>query len=71
MDVLKDPRRVFNTDETAFYLNPNPGKVLAAKGRKNLYTAAGNDEKFNLTVLMTANASGKVAPPIKLVNWKE
>ncbi|XP_050501919.1 tigger transposable element-derived protein 1-like [Diabrotica virgifera virgifera] len=63
-EALEDPKRVFNCDETAFYLNPKPGKVLAAKGSKSVYTASGGDEKLNLTVLLTANAAGELAPPM-------
>ncbi|XP_031354205.1 uncharacterized protein LOC116178756 [Photinus pyralis] len=62
--AFEDPARIFNTDETAFFLNPKPGKVLAEKGIKNVYTAAGADEKENLTVLITANAAGQLAPPM-------
>lgn len=62
-DILKDPTRIFNTDESAFFLNPNPGHVLVKKGDKNVYSISGN-EKENLTVLMTANAEGIFAPPM-------
>lgn len=62
--ILNDPRRVFNTDETAFFLNPKPGKVLAQQGSKNIYTGAGADEKDNITVLLTANAAGQLPPPM-------
>lgn len=31
-DILKDPTRVFNGDETNFLLCPNVGKVLVGKG---------------------------------------
>lgn len=27
LDILDDPSRIFNMDETAFYLSPKPGKV--------------------------------------------
>lgn len=63
-DAFKNPNRIFNADETAFFLNPKPGKVLAVKGSKTVYTAAGGDEKQNLTVLLTANAEGELAPPM-------
>lgn len=69
LEILEDRRRVFNTDETAFFLNPKPGKVLAGKGCKTVYTAAGNDEKFNLTVLLTANAEGEIAPPMVVYRY--
>lgn len=32
LDVLKDPTRIFNADETSFELCPKTGKVLAPKG---------------------------------------
>lgn len=32
LDVLKDPTRIFNADETSFQLCPKTGKVLAPKG---------------------------------------
>lgn len=36
-DILADPNRVFNCDETAFMLAPKTPKVLAKKGEKNVY----------------------------------
>lgn len=64
MDVFHDKRRIFNCDETALYLNPKEGKVLALRGDKNVYRVAGNDEKENLTVLFNCNAAGELAPPM-------
>ncbi|CAH2108761.1 unnamed protein product [Euphydryas editha] len=52
-DVLQDPRRIFNTDETIFFLNPKGGKVLAQKGDKTVYQQVNPDEKECLTVLIT------------------
>ncbi|KAJ8932035.1 hypothetical protein NQ314_015008 [Rhamnusium bicolor] len=43
-DIVSDPSRVFNTDETAFFLNPKGGKVLARRGEKAVYSRSG-DEK--------------------------
>lgn len=63
LDILNDPTRIFNTDESAFYLQPKAGKVLVRKGERNVYNTAG-DDKENLTVLLTANAAGTVAPPM-------
>lgn len=62
--AFRDGSRIFNGDETSFYLNPKPDKVLARKGIKNVYTAAGSDEKFNITVLLMANAAGDTPPPM-------
>ena len=36
-EVLQDPRRVFNIDETNFQMGDKTNKVLAAKGTKHVY----------------------------------
>ena len=51
--------RIFNTDETAVLLNPKGGNVLSKKGSKNVYNIVNNNEKENLTVLVTGNAAGQ------------
>lgn len=37
LDVLEDPSRILNGDETSFLMCPKAGKVLAPKGYKNVY----------------------------------
>lgn len=64
LDVFENPKRIFNTDETAFYLCPTGKTVLARKGEKTIHSISGNDEKECLTVLVTANAAGDLAPPM-------
>lgn len=64
LGILEDPRRIYNADETAFFLCPKGSKVLARKGERNVHTVTGNDEKECLTVLVNASASGEVAPPM-------
>lgn len=61
--LLQDPNRIFNADESAFFLSPKSGRVLVRRGDKNVYTTSGNEKK-KLTVLVTANAAGKLAPPM-------
>ncbi|CAG5058953.1 unnamed protein product [Parnassius apollo] len=68
-EVLKDPTRIFNTDESAFFLNPKPDRVLVKRGEKNIYSTSGN-EKENLTVLLTANAAGQLAPPMIVFSYE-
>ncbi|XP_039276762.1 tigger transposable element-derived protein 6-like isoform X2 [Nilaparvata lugens] len=65
-EVLKDPTQIFNLDETGFMLCPNTGKVLAAKGQKNIYEVHSGSGKENITVLTTVNAAGKSAPTLVL-----
>ncbi|KAI8438153.1 hypothetical protein MSG28_010777 [Choristoneura fumiferana] len=67
--ILNDPRRIFNADETAFFLSPKPGRVLAKKGDKHPYNSCG-DEKDNLTVLITGNAAGDLAPPMIIFSYE-
>ncbi|KAJ4425929.1 hypothetical protein ANN_27555 [Periplaneta americana] len=69
-DVLKDPNRIFNCDESAFFLNPKGSKVLAMKGDKTVYSAIGNNEKECLTVLFCGNAAGTITPPTILFRYK-
>lgn len=68
IEILKNPKRIFNTDESAFFLNPKPGRVLAKKGDKNVYASSG-DDKENLTVLVTGNAAGDLAPTLVVYNY--
>lgn len=67
--MLEEPDRIFNTDESAFYISPKPGKVLARRGDKHVYSSSG-DENDNLTVLITANAAGTLAPPMVVYNYE-
>lgn len=63
-DILEDPTRVFNTDESAFMLCPKSEKVLGIRGQRNVYEVSGANDKESLTVLITANASGVVGPTL-------
>lgn len=63
-EILEHPHRVFNLDETAFFLNPKGNKVLARRGERNVYQQVNADEKDCLTVLVTGNANGEIAPPL-------
>ncbi|KAF9408635.1 hypothetical protein HW555_011749 [Spodoptera exigua] len=62
--VTRNPKRVFNCDETAFFLNPKGNKVLAVTGNKTVYQKVNADEKECLTVLLTGNAAGDLPPPM-------
>ncbi|KAG5889833.1 hypothetical protein JTB14_023158 [Gonioctena quinquepunctata] len=63
-DIMINPARVFNGDESGFSLCPKSGKVLAPKGWKNLYTIKLGQEKDNITTLVVFSADGEVAPPL-------
>lgn len=63
-DILNDPTRVFNMDETAFFLTPTGGRVLAKKGSKTVYSFVQNDDKECLTSLIGSSADGILIPPM-------
>ncbi|XP_020294258.1 uncharacterized protein LOC109859930 [Pseudomyrmex gracilis] len=65
-----DLSRIFNTDETALMLNPKESAVLAEKRSKNIYNIVNNNEKQNVTVLVTANAAGQLAPTMVVFAYK-
>lgn len=63
MDILDDPSRMLNADESGFCLCPKTGTVLGLKGLRNVYEVKGNS-KENLTVLVTFTADGRMCPPV-------
>lgn len=70
VEILRsgDPTRVWNMDETSFYLNNAGTMVIAEKGKAALQV--GPNDKENLTVLVSANANGEVAVPFALFAYK-
>lgn len=68
--LLDDPTRVFNGDESGFQLCPKTGKVLAVKGTKNVYSIDTNNSKESITVMFTFSASGKACPPMVVYNYQ-
>ncbi|TGZ49100.1 hypothetical protein DBV15_12517 [Temnothorax longispinosus] len=58
-----DPSRVYNCDESAFFLCPKAENVIARKGARSVYKVVNGDEEC-LTVLFTVNAADVMAPPM-------
>lgn len=63
LDILDDPSRILNADESGFRLCPKTGKVLGLRGQ-NVYIVKHENEKKNLTVLVTMTADGRLCPPV-------
>ena len=61
-DILEDPSRFINADESNFMLCPRTGKVLGPKGWSNVYEILAGSEKDTLTVLGTFAANGVLVP---------
>ncbi|KAH0808864.1 hypothetical protein GEV33_013927 [Tenebrio molitor] len=64
LDILEDPSRIFNGDETSFSMCPKSGKVLAPKGYKNIYEVKKGNEKETITVLLVFSADGRTLTPM-------
>lgn len=64
LEALNDPKRIFNFDETAFFLAPVIGRVMAKKGSKTVYNVTKANDRQCTTVLMGGNAAGDMAPPM-------
>lgn len=70
LQVFEDPKRIFNCDETGFFLCPKDKQVLVKKGSKRVYNRVANDDKECLTVLVNVSADGNIAPPMVLFPYK-
>ena len=55
LKILKDPTRIFNADENGFQLYPQPKKVLAKRGAKNIYNVEASNPKEIVTVYCIEN----------------
>lgn len=62
-DILNDPTRILNGDETGFSLNPVPKQVIGTVGNKNVSFVETTCSKLNVTVMFSFSADGFVIPP--------
>lgn len=62
-EMVKDPRRVFNADESGFPLCSTTGRVIAPTGAKHVYQVVCNN-KQQITVMACMNANGDYMPPL-------
>lgn len=68
--ALEDPKRIFNCDETAFFLSSNEDRVLVQKGSKSVYNLIASGEKENITTLVMANAAGLLPPSMVVFKFQ-
>lgn len=62
IEALDSPNRIYNLDETAFFMSPEIGKVMARRGAKTVYNVTKGNDRQCTTVLMGGNADGQMAP---------
>lgn len=64
LDILEDPNRIYNGDETSFQICPKSGKVIGPKGWKNIYDVKRGSEKETITVMIVISAAGEHVSPM-------
>lgn len=67
MEILQDASRIYNGDETSFFLNPKTKAVLAARGSRNVYEVEHASSHTNVTVMFSFSADGSTVPPMVIL----
>eukprot|EP00731_Ephydatia_muelleri_P036377 Em0244g2a len=70
-DILINPQRVFNFDESQFLLAKKKGTVLGPVNYKSFLQVSKENDKEGLTVLMGYSADGSLAPPRIVYAYKQ
>ncbi|GAB0095410.1 hypothetical protein DMENIID0001_107920 [Sergentomyia squamirostris] len=65
-----EPRRIFNCDETAFFLCPQVQEVLAEKGVKSVHNVTNGNDRATVTVLFMGSAAGDMVPPMIVLPYE-
>jgi hypothetical protein len=63
-EVMDDPSRIFNGEETGFHICPSTGSVLAQKGTTDVYSTDSGSSKENITVMFSFSSNGKTCCPM-------
>lgn len=69
-NIVSDPTRIYNADETGMQFCPKTGKLLGPKHYKDFYVISSGPEKESMTVLCNFAASGLIVPPMIIVPYK-
>ncbi|XP_063230419.1 uncharacterized protein LOC134535276 [Bacillus rossius redtenbacheri] len=65
--LFDKPGNIFNVDESGIQLINKPGKVLAAKGSKDVFSLTSGEKGETITVVACVNAEGRFLPPTIIV----
>lgn len=61
--LFEKPACIWNCDEIGVQLNNEPGKVIAAKGSKDVHVVTSAEKGETITVLACCSAEGQFLPP--------
>jgi hypothetical protein len=70
-DILKDPTRSFNCDDTFILLSPGKQNVLTTMGSKDVYLIQKCSSKSGVTVLATTSATGWILHPFIIYPYEQ
>lgn len=62
-NLFNKPGHLFNMDESGLQLNNKPGKVVAAKGTRDVHLVTAAEKGQTITVVACCNAEGNFLPP--------
>ena len=69
-ELMDDPSRIFNGNETRFQIRPSTCRVLAEKGAQNEYSIDEGSSKKNITVMFSFSENGKKCCPMIVYPYK-
>jgi hypothetical protein len=71
LNILQDPTRNLNNDESSFHFRPKAGNVLTCKGDKNAsYEIDRGLAKVSITDMLAFSASGMMCPAMLIYPYK-
>ncbi|XP_041787178.1 uncharacterized protein LOC121602480 [Anopheles merus] len=70
IEATLDPTRIYNGDETSFFLHPQTKAVFANRGSKNVYECEHADSHKNITVMFTFGADADIIDPCVMLPMK-
>lgn len=69
-ELLDKPGQIFNVDETGVQINNKPGKVVATKGAKDVYSLTTSEKGENVSLISCCSAEGYFMPPVLIFKGK-
>ena len=69
-ELMDDPSRIFNGNETRFQICPSTCRVLAEKGAQNEYSIDEGSSEKNITVMFSFSENGKKCCPMIVYPYK-
>lgn len=69
-ELMNEPNRIYNIDETGLQLNNRPEYVVATKGSKHVASVTSTEKGETISVIVCCNAEGTFIPPTCMFKGK-